>query len=107
MGSREKNFYNRLVSSYGFEAAAAQVQDLYLEGRRAEAMAALPDELIDMVTICGTRDQARARLRAYRDAGVDTLIVSPMAGDNEDRIQQLTVVAELAREVARASLPLP
>ena len=105
MGSREKNFYNRLVSSYGFEAEAAQVQDLYLEGRRAEAMAALPDELIDMVTICGTRDQARARLRAYRDAGVDTLIVSPMAGDNEDRLQQLKVVAELAQEVERASLP--
>src|SRR5437870_7594942 len=47
MGSREQNFYNRLVSSYGFESAARQVQDLYLEGRRAEATAALPAELID------------------------------------------------------------
>ncbi len=103
MGSREKNFYNRLVSSYGFEAAAKQVQDLYLDGRRAEAMAALPDELIDMVTICGTRDKARERLRAFRDAGVDTLIISPMAGDNEDRLQQLRVIAELAREVEHTS----
>ena len=103
MGSREKNFYNRLVSSYGFAAAAKQVQDLYLDGKRAEAMAALPDELIDMVTICGTPDQARERLRAYRDAGVDTLIVSPMAGDNEDRLKQLRMIAELAQEVEKAS----
>jgi len=103
MGSREKNFYNRLVSSYGFEAAAKQVQELYLDGRRAEAMAALPDELIDMVTICGTRDKARERLRAYRDAGVDTLIISPMAGDNEDRLKQLRIVAELAQEVEHSS----
>jgi F420-dependent oxidoreductase-like protein len=103
MGSREQNFYNRLVSSYGFEAAAKQVQDLYLEGKRAEAMSALPDELIDMVSITGTRDKARERIRAYRDAGVETLIVSPMAGDTEDRIQQLRLVAELAQEVEKAS----
>src|ERR1700719_4514419 len=103
MGSREQNFYNRLVSSYGFEAAAKQVQDLYLDGKRADAMAALPDELIDMVAITGTRDTARERIRAYRDAGVETLIVSPMAGDTEDRIQQLRLVAELAQEVETAS----
>jgi F420-dependent oxidoreductase-like protein len=103
MGSREQNFYNRLVSSYGFESAAKQVQDLYLEGRRAEAMAALPDELIDMVCITGPRDKARERIRAYRDAGVETLIVSPMAGDTEDRVQQLRLVAELAQEVESVS----
>jgi len=103
MGSREQNFYNRLVSSYGFEAAAQQVQDLYLEGKRAEAMSALPDELIDMVSITGTRDRARERIRAYRDAGVETLIVSPMAGDTEDRVEQLRLVAELAQEVEKAS----
>ena len=103
MGSREQNFYNRLVSSYGFESAAKQVQDLYLEGRRAEAMEALPAELIDAVSITGTREQARERIRAYRDAGVDTLIVSPMSGDAEGREEQLGLVAELAREVEQAS----
>jgi alkanesulfonate monooxygenase SsuD/methylene tetrahydromethanopterin reductase-like flavin-dependent oxidoreductase (luciferase family) len=102
MGSREQNFYNRLVSSYGFEAAAKQVQDLYLDGKRADAMAALPDELIDMVAITGTRDRARERIRAYRD-GLETLIVSPMAGDTEDRTTQLRLVAELAQEVEQAS----
>src|SRR5579859_1804113 len=103
MGSREQNFYNRLISSYGFEAAAKQVQDLYLDGKRADAMAALPDELIDMVAITGTRDRAQERIRAYRDAGVETLIVSPMAGDTEDRVRQLRLVAELAQEVEHTS----
>jgi F420-dependent oxidoreductase-like protein len=99
MGSREQNFYNRLVSTYGFEREALQVQELYLEGRKSEAMLALPEDLIDAVSIVGPRDRARERIRAYRDAGVDTLIVSPMAFDNDERKQQLRLVAELTREV--------
>ena len=95
MGSREQNFYNRLVSSYGFERAAAQVQDLYLAGRRNEAMLALPDDLIDLVSIVGPRDVAKERIRAFRDAGVDTLIVSGMAIDTPSRIEQLRAMAEL------------
>jgi F420-dependent oxidoreductase-like protein len=103
MGSREQNFYNRLVSSYGFESAAKQVQDLYLDGKRAEAMEALPDELIDLVGIVGPRDRARRRIQAYRDAGVETLIVSGIAIDTPSRIEQLRLVAELAQEVESAS----
>ena len=99
MGSREQNFYNRLVSSYGFEAAARQVQDLYLAGRKSEAAAALPDELIDLVTIAGSRERARERVRAFRDAGVDTLIVSPMALDADESTKQLRLIAELAKEI--------
>jgi F420-dependent oxidoreductase-like protein len=99
MGSREKNFYNRLVSSYGFEAVARQVQELYLEGRRSEAMQALPDELIDLVSIAGPKALALERIRAFNDAGVDTLIVSPMAPDSEGRERQLKLVAELAKEL--------
>jgi F420-dependent oxidoreductase-like protein len=95
MGSREQNFYNRLVSSYGFEREAWEVQDLYLAGRRNEAMLALPDELIDLVSIVGPREKAKERIRAFRDAGVDTLIVSGMAIDTPSRIEQLRVVAEL------------
>jgi alkanesulfonate monooxygenase SsuD/methylene tetrahydromethanopterin reductase-like flavin-dependent oxidoreductase (luciferase family) len=60
---------------------------------------AVPDELIDAVSIVGPRDHARERIRAYRDAGVDTLIVAPTALDNETRRQQLRLVAELANEV--------
>ena len=99
MGSREQNFYNRLVSTYGFEEAAKEVQDLYLAGRKSEAAMALPDALIDAVSIVGPPDQARERIRAFKDAGVDTLIVSPMAMDNDSRKQQLRLVAELAAEV--------
>jgi alkanesulfonate monooxygenase SsuD/methylene tetrahydromethanopterin reductase-like flavin-dependent oxidoreductase (luciferase family) len=100
MGSREQNFYNRLVSGYGFESAARQVQELYLAGKRMEAMEALPDELIDLVSIAGPPDRARERLRAFRDAGVDTLVVmSSTVIDAEERHKQLRLVAELAAEV--------
>src|SRR5947209_4051478 len=68
MGSREQNFYNQLVQRYGFEDAAVKVQNLYLDGKKDEAAAALPDELIDLVTLCGPRDPVRDRLAAFRDA---------------------------------------
>jgi hypothetical protein len=61
---------------------------------------ALPDELIDAVTIAGPRDKARERIRAFKNAGVETLIISPMALDNETRKAQLRIVADLAAEIA-------
>jgi F420-dependent oxidoreductase-like protein len=96
MGSRQQNFYNNLVQRYGFESAAAEIQDLYLEGKKEEAAQAIPDELIDMVSLCGPRDVVRDRLAAYRDAGVGTLMITPMAWSAEDRIAQLQAIAELA-----------
>src|SRR3954452_14198792 len=96
MGSRKQNFYNQLVQRYGFEDAAREVQDLYLEGKKDEAAAALPGELIDRVSICGPKDVVRERLAKYRDAGVGTLGVSPFAFSKDDRLEQLRLVAELA-----------
>jgi F420-dependent oxidoreductase-like protein len=96
MGSREQNFYNQLVQRYGFEDAALKVQNLYLEGKKEEAAAALPDALIDLITLCGGRDAVRDRLAAFRDAGVGTLIIGPTAWTTEERIEQLRAVAELA-----------
>jgi F420-dependent oxidoreductase-like protein len=96
MGSRKQNFYNQLVQRYGFEDAAREVQDLYLEGRKEEAAAALPDALIDMVSLCGPEGAVRERLSAFREAGVGTLAVIPMAFDRTSRIAQLRAVAELA-----------
>ena len=96
MGSREQNFYNRLVSTYGFERAAEEVQELYLAGRKTEAMFALPDELIDLLCIVGPRDRVKAKLRDFRDAGVDTLIVWRVMPDQEEQNEQLRVIAELA-----------
>jgi F420-dependent oxidoreductase-like protein len=96
MGSRQQNFYNNLVQRYGFEAAAKEIQDLYLDGKKEEAGGAIPDELIDMVSLCGPRDVVRERIGAFRDAGVGTLMVTPMAFTADDRIAQLRAVAELA-----------
>jgi F420-dependent oxidoreductase-like protein len=95
MGSRKQNFYNALAVRYGFEEAARKVQDLYLDGKRDEAAAAVPDELVDTVTLCGPADRIRERLAVYRDAGVGTLGVTPMAGSKDERIEQLRLVAEL------------
>src|SRR4051812_27853103 len=100
MGSRERNFYNQLVQRYGFEEAAREVQDLYLDGRKDEAAAALPTQLIDMVTLVGPRDVVGERLRIYREAGVGTLAVSPMTFEPAARIEQLRLIAELAEQAA-------
>ncbi len=96
MGSRAQNFYNNLVCRYGFEAEAKVIQDLYLEGKREEAMAAIPDALIDTVSLCGPKDVVRERLAVYRDAGVGTLGITPLAFTRDDRLEQLRLVAELA-----------
>jgi F420-dependent oxidoreductase-like protein len=96
MGSRKQNFYNALVQRYGFEDAAREVQDLYLEGKKDEAAATLPGELIDTVSLCGPADVVRERIGIYRDAGVGTLMIAPMAWTFDDRMAQLRQVAELA-----------
>jgi len=96
MGSREKNFYNEVVQRYGFADDAKRIQDFYLEGKREEAMAAIPDALIDTVSICGPKDHVRERLSVYRDAGVGTLGVTPTAFTAPERLEQLRLIAELA-----------
>src|SRR4051794_27236296 len=96
MGSRKQNFYNALVRRYGFEEAAQTVQDLYLEGRKDEAAAALPGDLIDTLCLVGPREFVRERIAVYREAGVGTLMISPMAWTFDERVAQLRAVAELA-----------
>jgi F420-dependent oxidoreductase-like protein len=95
MGSRDKNFYNQLVSRYGFEDAAREVQDLYLDGKKDEAAAALPAELIDQTTLAGSADHIKERLAVYADAGVGTLMISPMDFTAEGRSRVLRTVSEL------------
>jgi len=74
MGARGRNFYNSLVARYGYEAEAARVQDLYLEGRKGEAAAAVPDALVDDVALVGPKERIADRLEQWKGAGVDTLI---------------------------------
>ncbi|MFE5027459.1 LLM class F420-dependent oxidoreductase [Streptomyces sp. NPDC056656] len=81
MGARGKNFYNDLVSRYGYEKEAALIQDLYLAGRKAEAEAVVPDDLIDRTNLVGPEGFVRERLAAYREAGVTMLNVDPVGPD--------------------------
>jgi F420-dependent oxidoreductase-like protein len=76
MGSRQKNYYNRLFRAYGYEAEAERIQDLYLARRREEALAAVTDEMVDLVSIVGTAERCRARLRELADSGVDEVALS-------------------------------
>jgi uncharacterized protein YbjT (DUF2867 family) len=95
MGSREQNFYNALVQRYGYEDAAREVQELYLDGKKEEAAAALPEALIDEVSLCGPRDRIKERLERYREAGVGTLMLTPMAWTAESRAEMMRTVADL------------
>src|SRR4051812_90559 len=95
MGSRKQNFYNALVRRYGFEEAAEKVQDLYLDGKKDEAAAALPAELIDKTSLCGPADRVKERLDVYREAGVGTLIAAPLAFDPEERKRMIRELPEL------------
>jgi F420-dependent oxidoreductase-like protein len=95
MGSRDKNFYNALVRRYGFEEAADEVQDLYLSGKKDEAAAALPPDLIDKVALVGPVDRVKERLELYREAGVGTLITTPIAPDMEGRSKMMRALADL------------
>jgi F420-dependent oxidoreductase-like protein len=94
MGSRAQNFYNALVRQMGFDEVAQTVQDLYLDRKPREAAAALPVELIDATALLGERDRIADRIRAYADAGVTTLTVSPAVTSLEDRLSTLRTVVE-------------
>lgn len=96
MGSREKNFYNQLACSMGFEREAALVQDLYLEGRHREAAAAVPLEFIDETALLGSPERVAGRLQRYADAGVTTLAVGVGGGMTRDQaVATLEVLATL------------
>jgi alkanesulfonate monooxygenase SsuD/methylene tetrahydromethanopterin reductase-like flavin-dependent oxidoreductase (luciferase family) len=95
MGSRKKNFYNSLVQRYGFEDAAKEVQDLYLDGKKDEAAAALPAELIDQTSLVGPKERIKERLEVYREAGVGTLVATPTVFDPEARTRMIREIAEM------------
>ncbi len=98
MGARGKNFYNTLVSAYGFEDDAKTIQDLYLDKKYEDAAAAVPEELIDLVSLVGDKDRIADRIAAYKDIGTDNLLVVPMAADHEGRAEILRAVASAAEQ---------
>jgi alkanesulfonate monooxygenase SsuD/methylene tetrahydromethanopterin reductase-like flavin-dependent oxidoreductase (luciferase family) len=69
MGARDKNFYNDYARRMGYEEAAVQIQDLFLDGKRQEAAAAVPDEMVDAMHLVGSKARIKDRLSAWREAG--------------------------------------
>ncbi|HEX4724928.1 MAG TPA: LLM class F420-dependent oxidoreductase [Pseudonocardiaceae bacterium] len=94
MGSRERNFYNALVTRMGFGAQAALVQDRYLARDYVGAQAAVPVEFIDATSLLGPAERVRDGMRALADAGVTTLTVSPMGSGLDERVAALRVAVE-------------
>jgi len=78
MGARGQNFYNALVRRYGYEDAAAEIQDLYLAGKKDEAARAVPAELLELTNLCGPEGYIKERLAAFAEAGVTMLNVTPI-----------------------------
>ena len=81
MGAKGRNFYNNVFRRYGYEQEAEEIQNLYLDGRKDEAAAAVPPGLLEAATICGPEGYVRDRIAAYRDTGVTVLNVTPIAAD--------------------------
>ena len=96
MGAKGKNFYNDLARRYGFEAEAEVVQDLYLAGKKDEAAAALPDELIRATSLVGPEGYVAERIAAFAEAGVTTLVLQPLDGSPEGRLRTVETMRRLA-----------
>jgi alkanesulfonate monooxygenase SsuD/methylene tetrahydromethanopterin reductase-like flavin-dependent oxidoreductase (luciferase family) len=86
MGAKGRNFYHNLAQRYGYEKEAALIQDLYLDGKKKEAEAAVPADLLRATALVGPAGQVRERLAAYAEAGATTLTVTPLAPDHRSRL---------------------
>jgi F420-dependent oxidoreductase-like protein len=89
MGAKGKNFYNTLARRYGYEDAADRIQELYLDGRKDEAAAAVPDEMVELTNLVGPESHVRERVEAFRAAGVTHLNVTPVGDDPVRLIEKL------------------
>ena len=95
MGTREQNFYRTLVRGYGFEQEADVITDAFLGGRRQEAEAAVPRELIDALALVGSTGRVAERLRVFAEAGIDILSIAPAGRSLEEKLAVVRTVAEL------------
>jgi len=96
MGAKGKNFYNDVVRRYGFEREAEQIQNLYLDGKKEEAEALVPAELLEATSLCGPESDVAERIAAYADAGVTHLQVTPMPVGDQRSVDLIAKVKELA-----------
>lgn len=95
MGAKGKNFYNELAVRYGFEKEAALIQDLYLDGKKREAEAAVPEEFLALTTLCGPASYVRERIAAFAAAGVTHLQVHPLPQDGQSAASLIAAVKEM------------
>jgi F420-dependent oxidoreductase-like protein len=89
MGARGQNYYNALVRRYGYEKEAAEIQDLYLAGKKKEAEAAVPAELLELTNLVGPESYVKQRIAAFKDAGVTVLNVTPVGPKPTETVETL------------------
>ena len=95
MGARGRNFYHNLATNYGYGEVADQIQDLYLAGKKTEAIAAVPDDLVRNVSLVGPRGYVKERVAAYAEAGATTLLLQPLSGDRRETVTFVEELREL------------
>ena len=105
MGAKGKNFYYDLACRYGYTDAADRVQDLYLQGRKEEAAAAIPDELVDAVALCGPKARIAERLEAWRNSPVTTLNITTFDPRAVAVMAELVLEDEAGRPDRTISVP--
>ena len=92
MGAKGKNFYNTLFQRYGYEQEAAEIQDLYLDGKKTEAAALIPQDFLEAISLCGPEGYVKERIAAFAEAGVTHLNVIPVASGDQT---QASIVSSL------------
>jgi F420-dependent oxidoreductase-like protein len=98
MGAKGKNFYNELAVRYGFEEEAGRIQDLYLAGNKREAEAAVPQEFLELTTLCGPKGYVAERIAAFKEAGVTHLQVDPVAQEGQTKASLIDAAKEMIWE---------
>ncbi|HPX38369.1 MAG TPA: LLM class F420-dependent oxidoreductase [Mycobacterium sp.] len=95
MGAKGRNFYHNIATGYGFGEAADRIQELYLSGNKVEAIAAVPDELVRNVSLIGPKGYVRERIAAFAEAGVTTLLTTPVAVDGSESVRFVEELQQL------------
>ncbi|AGL39208.1 LLM class F420-dependent oxidoreductase [Mycobacterium avium] len=86
MGAKGRNFYHNLATRYGFGEVADRIQELYLSGRKQQAIDLVPDELVRRMSLVGPRGYVAERMAAFAESGVTTLLLSPLAADRDEAL---------------------
>jgi alkanesulfonate monooxygenase SsuD/methylene tetrahydromethanopterin reductase-like flavin-dependent oxidoreductase (luciferase family) len=99
MGAKGKNFYNDVARRYGYEAEAETVQDLYLDGKKDDAAAAIPEEMVRLMSLIGSRTEVTERFQAFAAAGVTTMNVLPLAPTTAERVALVGEAKSIAADL--------